>query len=54
MTGTSRRAQRPPLTRARLYRTLVPLALVVLAVVTVVVLILAGGVLLGIVPYPGK
>ncbi len=54
MTETARRAQRSPLTRGRLYRTLVPLALAVLAVITVVILILAGGVLLGIVPYPGK
>jgi len=54
MTGRARRAGRPPLTRARAYRTLVPVALAVLAAVTAGVLIVAAGVLLGIIPYPGR
>lgn len=49
-----RRAPRPPLTRATFYRTAVPVLLIVLAGLTVVVLLLAGGVLLGIIPYPGR
>lgn len=49
-----RRAPRPSLTRATFYRTAVPVLLIVLAGLTVVVLLLAGGVLLGIIPYPGR
>lgn len=56
MTGPSRRsrAPRPAITRRRLYRIGVGAALVVLAVGTAVVLALAAGVLLGILPYPGR
>ncbi len=49
-----RRVARPALTRAPLYRLAVPVMLVALAVVTVGLLMLAGGILLGIVPYPGR
>lgn len=49
-----RRAPRPPMTQTRLYRVLVPAALVTLALTAAVILVLAGGVLVGIVPYPGK
>ncbi len=48
------RGSRPPLTRSRLYRALVPAALVTLAVVAAGILVLAGGMLLGLVPYPGR
>ena len=48
------RAPRPALTRAGLYRLAVPALLVTFAVLTAGLLLLAGGVLLGIVPYPGK
>lgn len=48
------RAPRPLLTRARAYRLVVPAVLVALALGTVVVLMLAAGVLLGILPYPGR
>ncbi len=47
-------APRASLRRARAYRFVVPAVLVVLALGTVVVLIVAGGVLLGLVPYPGR
>lgn len=49
-----RRAPRPALTRARAYRMLVPALLVVLAAIAAIVLVLAGGVLLGLIPYPGR
>jgi hypothetical protein len=49
-----RRAPRPELTRARGYRILVPVLLAVLTLVTIIVLALAGGVLLGVIPYPGR
>lgn len=48
------RAPRPAITKAMLYRRAVPALLFSLAAVTVILLLLAGGVLLGIVPYPGK
>jgi len=51
---SARRAARPALTRALAYRVLIPALLVVVAVGTVVILILAGGVLLGVLPYPGR
>ena len=50
----SRRAPRPVLPRAPLYRAAVPVIVIALGVVTLVLLLLAGGVLLGIVPYPGR
>ncbi len=50
----TRRAPRPARSRAPLYRVAVPIILVVLGAVTLVLLALAGGVLLGIVPYPGR
>lgn len=50
----ARRAPRPAITRARFYRAAVPIALVILGILMVAVLILAGGVLLGILPYPGR
>jgi len=50
----SRRAPRPALSRAPLYRVAVPVILVVLGMITLALLALAGGVLLGIVPYPGR
>lgn len=49
-----RQAPRPPLTRATFYRTAIPVLLIVLAVATVIVLLLAGGVLFGIITYPGR
>lgn len=49
-----RRAPRPALTKARGYRMLMPVLLAFLALLTLVVLILAGGVLFGLIPYPGK
>ena len=49
-----RRAPRPALARAPLYRAAVPVIMIALGVVTLVLLLLAGGVLLGIVPYPGR
>ncbi len=49
-----RRASRPALARAPLYRAAVPVIVIALGVVTLVLLLLAGGVLLGIVPYPGR
>ena len=50
----SRRAPRPAMARAPLYRAAVPVIVIALGVVTLVLLLLAGGVLLGIVPYPGR
>ena len=50
----SRQAPRPALARASLYRAAVPVIVIALGVVTLVLLLLAGGVLLGIVPYPGR
>lgn len=49
-----RRVPRPALTRTRFYRAAVPVFLVVLAGVMLLLLLLAAGVLLGILPYPGK
>lgn len=49
-----KRAPRPPLTRARLYRAVVPLFLIVLATTTVGLVIFAIGLLLGLVPLPGR
>ncbi len=49
-----RRAPRPPLTRARLYRVVVPFILVVLAAATGVLVIVVAGLLLGLVPIPGR
>ena len=49
-----RRAPRPALTRAPLYRAAVPVIVIALGVVTLALLLLAGGVLLGIVSYPGR
>lgn len=54
MSPVSRRAPRPALTRSRLYRMLIPAALVVVAAGTVAVLALAAAVLFGIIPYPGR
>src|SRR3989441_10044728 len=45
-----RRAPRPPVTQARPYRVLVPGTLVVLALATALILVVACGVLLGVVP----
>lgn len=45
-----RRVPRPAMTQARGYRVLVPGALIVIAFLTVLVLVVAGGVLVGIVP----
>ncbi len=42
------------MTRARAYRLAVPLLMAALAVGTLIVLVLAGGVLLGFIPYPGR
>ncbi|HET6781743.1 MAG TPA: hypothetical protein VFH67_06580 [bacterium] len=50
----ARRATRPALSKARGYRVIVPALLAVLALITVVVLVLAGGVLFGLIPYPGR
>lgn len=50
----SARAARPALTRARAYRTLVPVVLALVGLGTIVVLVLAAGVLLGLLPYPGR
>ncbi len=49
-----RRAPRPALTGVALYRLAVPVVLALLAAVMVALLLLAGGVLLGVVPYPGR
>ncbi len=49
-----RRALRPPLTRARLYRVVVPFILIVLAAATGVLVIVVAGLLLGLVPVPGR
>lgn len=49
-----RRVERPALTRSSLYRLAVPIALVVLGAVMLALLVLAGGVLLGLLPYPGR
>lgn len=49
-----RRVPRAAVTQARLYRLAVPLLLVALGLVTAALLLLAGGVLLGLVPYPGR
>lgn len=49
-----RRAMRPAITQAKIYRTAVPAALLILATAAVILLILAAGVFLGLVPYPGK
>ncbi len=49
-----RRALRPPLARARVYRVVVPLFLVVLAFAMGVLVILVVGILVGLVPYPGR
>jgi len=46
--------RRPALTRSRLYRLLVPAAVVLVAAGTLIVLALAAGVLLGVLPYPGR
>lgn len=48
------RGPRPPLTHTGFYRLAVPILLVALGMVTAGLLLLAGGVLLGIVPYPGR
>jgi hypothetical protein len=50
----SRRVVPPAITRAALYRLAVPTALLILGLLAAVVLLLAGAVLLGIVPYPGR
>ena len=50
----SPRAPRPVLTQEKGYRMLVPALLVVLALITAVILVLAGGVLFGLIPYPGR
>lgn len=49
-----RRARRHPLAHVPVYRVAVPLLIVLVGIGTVVILILAGGVLLGVVPYPGR
>ncbi len=56
MTGPSRRwrAPRPAVTRSRAYRIGVGAALMILAVATAAVLVLAAAVLLGVLPYPGR
>lgn len=54
MVEPARRAPRPELSQARGYRVLVPVLLAVLALIMVVMLVLAGGVLFGVIPYPGK
>ncbi|HLA24578.1 MAG TPA: hypothetical protein VJ206_04215 [bacterium] len=48
------RVRRHPVTRAWGYRIAVPLLIALVGVGTVVVLVLAGGVLLGVFPYPGR
>lgn len=48
------RVPRPSVTRVRVYRLAVPLLLLGLGLVTAALLLLAGGVLLGIIPYPGR
>lgn len=54
MSPPARRAPRPALTRSRLYRLLIPVALAVVAIGTIAVLALAAAVLFGIIPYPGQ
>ena len=59
MTGTTTRQtrsrrRRPSLTRSRWYRLLVPVTVVLVAAGTLIVLALAAGVLLGVLPYPGR
>ncbi len=49
-----RRAPRPALARAPFYRVAVPVIVVALGLITLALMLLAGGVLLGIVPYPGR
>lgn len=49
-----RRVRRHPLTQVRLYRMVVPLLLTVLGLLSAALLLVAGGVMLGIVPYPGR
>lgn len=48
------KAPRPALVRSRLYRVLVPAAVVLVASGTLIVLALAAAVLLGVLPYPGR
>ena len=48
------RVRRPALVRARWYRWIVPAAVIAVGAGTLIVLALAAGVLLGIVPYPGR
>jgi len=50
VTAASRRVPRAAVTQARSYRILVPGALVALALLTGLVLVVAGGILLGAVP----
>lgn len=50
----SPRAPRPVLAQEKGYRILVPALLVVLVLITAVILVLAGGVLVGLIPYPGR
>ncbi len=49
-----RRAPRPALTRAPAYRAFIPVLLLVLVIVMLAIVMLAGGVLLGLLPYPGR
>ncbi len=52
--SSSRRVLRPVLTRAKIYRVAVPGLIAILVTATIVLLILAGGILLGLVPYSGR
>ena len=54
MAQERRPRRRPALTRSRLYRLLVPAAVVLVAAGTLIVLALAAAVLLGVLPYPGR
>jgi hypothetical protein len=49
-----RRVPRPPLTRAPGYRIGVPLLIALVGLAALAVLVLAAGVLLGLIPYPGR
>lgn len=52
--GHARRVASPPLTRTSGYRVAVPLLIVLVGAGTLFVLVLAGGVLFGLIPYPGR
>jgi len=54
MAPRPRRVARPASSRSPLYRLVVPAALVLLGAVMLALLLLAGGVLLGVLSYPGR